>query len=126
MVLGCDQEIDQLCDEWTPEPLHPPITKEMELSPPVLESAAGPHTVVNGKDVINLSSANYLGLIGHPKIKEACNAALEKYGVGACGPRGFYGTIGKEYLLLYVYKSTYWAQFYGESFSRNFPFSTQL
>jgi 7-keto-8-aminopelargonate synthetase-like enzyme len=32
-------------------------------------SAAGPHTVVNGKDVINLSSANYLGLIGHPKIK---------------------------------------------------------
>jgi serine palmitoyltransferase len=37
MVLGCDQEIDQLCDEWTPEPLHPPITKEMELSPPVLE-----------------------------------------------------------------------------------------
>lgn len=69
MVLGCDQEIDQLCDEWTPEPLHPPITKEMELSPPVLESAAGPHTVVNGKDVINLSSANYLGLIGHPKIK---------------------------------------------------------
>jgi serine palmitoyltransferase len=64
-----EQEIDQLCDEWTPEPLHPPITKEMELSPPVLESAAGPHTVVNGKDVINLSSANYLGLIGHPKIK---------------------------------------------------------
>jgi len=88
-----EQEIDQLCDEWTPEPLHPPITKEMELSPPVLESAAGPHTVVNGKDIINLSSANYLGLIGHPKIKEACNAALEKYGVGACGPRGFYGTI---------------------------------
>jgi len=32
-------------------------------------SAAGPHTVVNGKDIINLSSANYLGLIGHPKIK---------------------------------------------------------
>jgi hypothetical protein len=89
-------------------------------------SAAGPHTVVNGKDVINLSSANYLCLIGHPKIKEACNAALEKYGVGACGPRGFYGTIGKEYLLLYVYKSTYWAQFYGESFNRNFQFSTQL
>lgn len=31
--------------------------------------------------------------------KEACNAALEKYGVGACGPRGFYGTIGKSSLL---------------------------
>ncbi|KAJ7540676.1 hypothetical protein O6H91_10G026200 [Diphasiastrum complanatum] len=88
-----EQEVDQLCEEWVPEPLHPPITKEMEYNPPVLESAAGPRTVVNGKSVINLSSTNYLGLIGNSKIKEACNAALEKYGVGSCGPRGFYGTI---------------------------------
>lgn len=28
-------------------------------------------------------------------LQEACNAAVEKYGVGACGPRGFYGTMGK-------------------------------
>lgn len=33
----CEQEIDQLCEEWTPEPLHPPITEEMEKEPPVLE-----------------------------------------------------------------------------------------
>ena len=33
----CEQEIDQLCQEWTPEPLHPPITEEMEKEPPVLE-----------------------------------------------------------------------------------------
>lgn len=31
-------------------------------------SAAGPHTIINGKEVLNFASANYLGLIGHEKI----------------------------------------------------------
>lgn len=31
-------------------------------------SAAGPHTIINGKEVVNFSSANYLGLIGHKKL----------------------------------------------------------
>ncbi|CAB80314.1 serine C-palmitoyltransferase like protein [Arabidopsis thaliana] len=88
-----EQEIDELCDEWVPEPLIPPITEDMKHEPPVLESAAGPHTTVNGKDVVNFASANYLGLIGHEKLLESCTSALEKYGVGSCGPRGFYGTI---------------------------------
>ncbi|KAG2243101.1 hypothetical protein Bca52824_095057 [Brassica carinata] len=76
-----EQEIDELC----PETLIPPITEDMRHEPPVLESAAGPHTTFDGKDVVNFASANYLGLIGHEK--------LLKYGVGSCGPRGFYGTI---------------------------------
>nr|GMC58664.1 long chain base biosynthesis protein 1-like [Ipomoea batatas] len=87
------KEIDELCDEWVPEPLIPTITDEMKHEPQVLESAAGPHTVINGKEVVNFASANYLGLVGHEKILETCTTALEKYGVGSCGPRGFYGTI---------------------------------
>ncbi|KAL2500701.1 Long chain base biosynthesis protein 1 [Forsythia ovata] len=87
------KEIDELCDEWVPEPLIPPITEEMKYEPPVLQSAAGPHTIINGKEVINFASANYLGFIGHEKILESCTKAVEKYGVGSCGPRGFYGTI---------------------------------
>lgn len=35
------QEIDQLCEEWTPEPLHPTITDDMEMSTPVLERYMG-------------------------------------------------------------------------------------
>lgn len=31
------QEVDELCDEWVPEPLIPPITEEMKYEPPVLE-----------------------------------------------------------------------------------------
>jgi 7-keto-8-aminopelargonate synthetase-like enzyme len=27
--------------------------------------------------------------------QESSTSALEKYGVGSCGPRGFYGTIGE-------------------------------
>ncbi|XP_062162737.1 long chain base biosynthesis protein 1 [Alnus glutinosa] len=87
------KEMDELCDEWVPEPLIPSLTEEMQSEPPVLESAAGPHTVVNGKEVVNFASANYLGLIGHEKLLASCTSALEKYGVGSCGPRGFYGTI---------------------------------
>lgn len=34
----------------------------------ILCSAAGPHTVINGKEVVNFTSANYLGLIGHEKL----------------------------------------------------------
>ncbi|XP_073009466.1 long chain base biosynthesis protein 1b [Typha latifolia] len=88
-----EKEIDELCEEWVPEPLCPPITEEMQAEPPTLESAAGPHTVINGKEVVNFASANYLGLIGNEKIIGSCIGSLEKYGVGSCGPRGFYGTI---------------------------------
>ncbi|RZB58411.1 long chain base biosynthesis protein 1 isoform X2 [Glycine max] len=87
------QEIDELCDEWVPEPLIPSLNKELQYEPPVLESAAGPHTIINGKEVVNFASANYLGFIGHPKLLDSCSSALAKYGVGSCGPRGFYGTI---------------------------------
>lgn len=88
-----NKEIDELCDEWVPQSLIPSLDKDMHYEPPVLESAAGPHTIVNGKEVINFASANYLGLIGHQKLLDSCTSALEKYGVGSCGPRGFYGTI---------------------------------
>ncbi|XP_058082083.1 long chain base biosynthesis protein 1-like isoform X1 [Magnolia sinica] len=88
-----EKEIDELCEEWVPESLHPPLTKEMEYEPRVLESAAGVHTVIDGNEVVNFASANYLGLIGQEKLIESCTAALERYGVGSCGPRGFYGTI---------------------------------
>lgn len=34
----------------------------------ILFSAAGPHTIINGKEVVNFASANYLGLVGHEKL----------------------------------------------------------
>lgn len=51
--------------------------------PRVLESAAGGRVQMNGKEVINLASNNYLGLANHPKVRQAAIEAIEKWGVGA-------------------------------------------
>uniref|UniRef100_A0ACD5X065 Uncharacterized protein n=2 Tax=Avena sativa TaxID=4498 RepID=A0ACD5X065_AVESA len=88
-----EKEVDELCDEWEPEPLCPPLKEGARIDAPILESAAGPHTTIDGKEVVNFASANYLGLVGNEKITDSCVGSLEKYGVGSCGPRGFYGTI---------------------------------
>jgi 8-amino-7-oxononanoate synthase len=37
------------------------------------------------QDVINFCSYNYLGLANHPEVIAAAQAALSKYGIGACG-----------------------------------------
>ena len=48
---------------------------------------------LNGKDVINLSSNNYLGFASHPRIKKAAIEAIEKYGVGAGAVRTIVGNM---------------------------------
>ena len=40
-----------------------------------------------------LGSNSYLGLTNHPKIKEAAQAAVEKYGTGCAGSRFLNGTL---------------------------------
>jgi serine palmitoyltransferase len=45
------------------------------------------------KPVLNVSSFDFLGLGLQPSMKEVSLAALEKYGCGSCGPRGFYGSV---------------------------------
>ncbi len=35
---------------------------------------------LNGKEVVNLSSNNYLGLANHPRVKKAAIDAVNKYG----------------------------------------------
>ena len=44
------------------------LSIRINLSILLLYSAAGPHTIVDGKEVVNFASANYLGLIGNEKI----------------------------------------------------------
>jgi serine palmitoyltransferase len=46
------------------------------------------------KECLNLTAFDMLGLSTREKIHTATATALRKYGVGACGPPGFYGTIG--------------------------------
>ena len=46
---------------------------------------------LNGKQVINLSSNNYLGLSNHPRVKQAAIDAVNKYGAGAGAVRTIVG-----------------------------------
>ncbi len=53
----------------------------------IVESGQASKVVIDGREVILLSSNNYLGLANHPKIKEAAKEAIDKYGAGSGAAR---------------------------------------
>ncbi|KAJ2774423.1 serine palmitoyltransferase component, partial [Coemansia linderi] len=94
-----EKEIDELVDDWKPEPLVPELT---DFERETLDKAAlldGPNgTKVrlasgNGKALLNFASYNFLGFIDNPDFEKRAIETLRKYGVGSCGPPGFYGTL---------------------------------
>lgn len=58
-----------------------------------VEENEGPVVSIEGRKVIMAGSNNYLGLTGHPKVKEAAIEAIKKYGTGCSGSRYLTGTI---------------------------------
>ncbi|MBL8241082.1 MAG: glycine C-acetyltransferase [Bryobacterales bacterium] len=58
-----------------------------------LQGPCEPVSHIDGKDVINLASNNYLGLANHPKLKEAAIAAIRKFGAGTGAVRTISGTL---------------------------------
>ena len=50
---------------------------------------------MNGIRCLDMATHNYLGFAGNTEIEKAAVETIRKYGVGSCGPRGFYGTVGK-------------------------------
>ena len=82
--------------------------------PLVVEGGAGAHITIGGEDYANYASFNFLSLANTAEVKvilllflgyfqeffilavgrqDACKKTIDKYGVGSCGPRGFYGSI---------------------------------
>jgi glycine C-acetyltransferase len=59
----------------------------------ILETEQRPRARFDGREVINLSSNNYLGLTTHPKLKQKALEAIEKYGVGSGAVRTIAGTM---------------------------------
>lgn len=93
-MLSAEQR-EEIIRNWKPEPLvtevdinHPALTRSHLIDGPV-----GKYIIVNSIKCLNMATHNYLGLEEYPKIKESAINCLQKYGVGSCGPRGFYGTV---------------------------------
>lgn len=59
----------------------------------VLEGEQEAVATFDGREVINLSSNNYLGLTTHPRLRRAALAAVEKYGAGSGSVRTIAGTM---------------------------------
>eukprot|EP00903_Cladosiphon_okamuranus_P006351 g6221.t1 len=92
------REIDEMIEDWTPEPLVPPLSEEETAEAeaiPVVQEFNGPYLRVEGieKPLLNMANFDFLGMGQRKELKEAAVLALDKYGCGSCGPRGFYGTI---------------------------------
>jgi serine palmitoyltransferase len=113
------QEIDELVDEWVPQPLvdEPSDVDKFTLaSVPVIHGPNGLRVKLasTGKmvcspepklrccwdsnanlQVTNLATVDWTGMIESDKMKQVAIDTLKLYGVGSCGPSGFYGTIGE-------------------------------
>ncbi|EFJ44316.1 hypothetical protein VOLCADRAFT_82885 [Volvox carteri f. nagariensis] len=93
-----EKEIEQLCREWTPEPLVPTLAGvEEPPQPQVITGLDGPYVYLKGRKdkVVNMASSNYLNMANNKENKKDSIETVDTYGVGSCGPRGFYGTIDK-------------------------------
>ena len=60
---------------------------------PVMETPAGPRIRINGKDVITLSSNNYLNFTNHPRVISAAKKAIDDWGFGTGAVRQINGTM---------------------------------
>ena len=59
----------------------------------VLDDEQAPVCTFDGREVVNLSSNNYLGLTTHPKLREAALEATRTLGVGSGSVRTIAGTM---------------------------------
>ncbi|CUM64483.1 uncharacterized protein PRCAT00002088001 [Priceomyces carsonii] len=116
-------EIDELCNEWVPDPLVEPVTPkevwDIEAIPEI-KGANGAHiTLGEESNILNLASFDFLNLNESEEIKEVAKATISDVGVGACGPPNFYGTQDVHVRLeedLASYLDTESAIIYGQDF----------
>lgn len=78
---------------WLTENLQALKDQHLYKVPRILETPAGGRVRMSGREVVNLSSNNYLGLANHPKVVEAARKSIEEWGVGAGAVRWIGGTM---------------------------------
>jgi len=88
------QEEEEIIRDWVPKPLVQTVeTNPEEEFRLVLQGKALPHCIVNGENCINMLTCGVLGLQASSEVIEHAVQTVKKYGIGSCGPRGFYGSL---------------------------------
>lgn len=91
-----DAEVEELIAEWEPKPLIGAPDEEEALllsETPVVTSASGTRVTVAGDDreLVNLTATDLFGVRFEEDVKRLAVEKIKYYGVGSCGPAGFYG-----------------------------------
>lgn len=95
-----EAEIDEMVEEWRPEPLLPavaPKDRAYDGEEVVVRRVEGLEMHVQGREqpLLNFATFDFLGMSTNPRVKQVCKEVLDTYTLGSCGPRGFYGTFDK-------------------------------
>jgi 8-amino-7-oxononanoate synthase len=87
-----------------------------------VENEQGPILLIGGREVINFSSNNYLGIANHPALAEAAKQAIDRYGCGSGASRLISGNMTLHEELesrLAQFKSTEAALVFNSGFQAN-------
>ena len=85
--------MNRTLQDWLADQLQSLKDQHLYKVPRILETPAQGRVRMDGKEVVNLSSNNYLGLANHPKVRQAAIEAIERWGVGAGAVRWIGGTM---------------------------------
>ena len=78
-----------LSDEWEPEPLVPIVEEPQDR---IVKQLPGSKIIVDGDECLDFGSFDFLGLNKDEAVVQSGMEGIRDYGVGSCGPRGFFGT----------------------------------
>jgi glycine C-acetyltransferase len=94
-----------------------------------LQAKAGPCVLADGHEMLMMSSYDYLGLIGDPRIDRAAIDAVQRYGTSTSGARLLTGTLDIHYLMeqdLADFKGTEAALTFSSGYMANLGLITAL
>lgn len=84
-----EKEKQELIDDWQPEPLVPNVDpNHPALNVRILDGIVGKTIEIDGRKSLNFATFNFLNFVGNQRIADRAIQAVQKYGVGSCGPRG--------------------------------------
>jgi 8-amino-7-oxononanoate synthase len=68
-----------------------PSSNALAPNPSIMHSAPGPHTIIDGRELLYFAGTGYLGLQSDPRLIAAAQAASESYGIHTATTRSGYG-----------------------------------